>query len=104
VSERAREALEEGPAVKRLMVMASVVMLAANGATSVNPPELGKYWDGLKRICVTGITPELTRLYNDAVRAMNTVGQGGGRSSNFAGVRTPEHAYGDCFQSPGLPR
>jgi hypothetical protein len=90
--------------VKRILVLTAITVLAANGATPVTPPELAKYWDGLKRICQTGITPELVNRYDDAVRAMNAAGQGGGRNSNFAGVRPPERAYGDCFQSPGLPR
>jgi hypothetical protein len=90
--------------MRRFMVVAAVAALAANGAASVDPPELGRYWEVLKRICLTGITPEVVRLHDEAVRAMNAAGQGGGRNSNFAGVRPPERAYGDCFQSPGLPK
>lgn len=78
------------------------VALAATHTREAVPVEVQRYWKALERICETqGITPELVRAHQEAVKAVDVAQYGGGRRSNFWGVRTPEHAYLDCFQADG---
>ena len=50
------------------------------------------------------VTPELVRLYQEAVKAMEASRNGYGQGSNFYGVRDPYLAYNDCLQAPSRPR
>jgi hypothetical protein len=61
-----------------------------------------QYRQSLRTICDTGVTAEIRRRYDEAVRAAEAARHGGGRQSNFWGPRHPEAAYNDCFQSPGF--
>jgi len=47
------------------------------------------------------VTPEVTRLYEAAVREMDEAGYGYGRSSNFAGVKPPRAAWVECAENGG---
>lgn len=78
------------------------VALAASHTGEAVPVEAQRYLQALERICETQvITPELVRLHQEAVKAVDATKYGGGRGSNFWGVRTPQHAYIDCFQAGG---
>lgn len=65
------------------------------------PVEAQRYLKALERVCDDRVTPELVRLHQEAVKALDAAKYGGGRNSNFWGVRTPEHAWQDCFQAGG---
>lgn len=62
--------------------------------------ELQRYYETLVDICRTGVTPEISRAYGAAASAVDRAGYGGGRDSNFFGLKTPEQAWLDCFQAP----
>lgn len=95
-----------------LPVLGLAMVLAATDAqpalaadtTGTLPGEVWRYLQVLERVCETRVTPELVRLHQEAVKAFDTAKYGGGRDSNFFGVRTPEHAYVDCFQADGEVR
>jgi hypothetical protein len=55
-------------------------------------------------VCQRQVTPELVRLYQEAVKAMEASRNGYGQGSNFYGVRDPYLAYNDCLQAPSRPR
>ena len=47
----------------------------------------------------------MIRLYQEALKEMQTTRYGQGQDSNFFGLRSPERAYNDCVQAPGaVPR
>ena len=78
------------------------VALAASHTEGAVPVEVQRYWKALEPICETQvITPELVRLHQEAVKAVDAAQYGGGRGSNFWGLKTPEHAYLECFQAGG---
>jgi len=79
-----------------------VVALAGPGhAQDFRSIELQRYYQAVDQICQTGITPELVKRYEAAVRAVEQARYGGGRDGNFFGVSSPESLYNRCFQSPG---
>jgi hypothetical protein len=66
-----------------------------------------RYYRLLQHVCWTGVTPELLRLHERIVRAMDTARYGGGRDGNFVGVTRPEHAWAECrdpFRPGGFGR
>lgn len=85
-----------------LAAAASTGALAASHTAGEVPVEVQRYLQGLEQVCETrGITPELVRLHQEATKALDAAKYGRGRGSNFWGLRTPEHAYHDCFQADG---
>lgn len=75
--------------------------VAAAQTAGALPAEVQRYLKALEQVCDTRVTPELVRLHQEAVRAADAAKYGGGRNSNFWGLRTPEHAWLDCFQADG---
>lgn len=63
---------------------------------------LQRYYKAIEDICRTGVTPDLVQLYEEARQAVEAAGFGGGRDNNFWGVKPPDRAHNDCFQSPGF--
>ena len=47
------------------------------------------------------VTPDVTRLYDAAVREMEEAGYGYGRNSNFASVKPPRAAWVECAENGG---
>jgi len=85
------------------------VMVAGTLAAGTALPALAQpqtrmvaYQRALERVCQTKVTPELIRLYQDALKEIETTRYGHGRDSNFFGLRAPERAYNDCFQGTGV--
>jgi hypothetical protein len=87
----------------------SVLGLAAALVASV-PPDAGAqgavqaYQRALAHVCQRQVTPELVRLYQEALKEMEASRSGYGRDSNFRGLRDPPLAYNDCLQAPSMPR
>jgi hypothetical protein len=61
-----------------------------------------RYREALRRVCHTGVTPEIRQRCDEAVRTAQNAQYGAGRQANFWGPRHPEAAYLDCFQSPSF--
>ncbi|MBI4611939.1 MAG: hypothetical protein HY726_23360 [Candidatus Rokubacteria bacterium] len=88
--------------MKTIVVLTlTLLALVAVGPAWAFQGELEAYWRSLKDVCDTGVTPEMTRRYQAAVKAADTAGYGGGRASNFWAPKNPETAYLDCFQAGG---
>jgi len=87
----------------RLLAACALVLLTTGSASPAPAfqPELRRYYDLLRNVCLTGVTPQITAAYEQARVAVERAQYGSGREGNFWGVRTPEHFYQDCFQSPG---
>ncbi len=84
---------------QRLVVGLALLLLVASGAEAAAfEDELKAYQQILARVCVTGVTRELERLYQAALRAVEAAQSAGQIPRSFAGVRSPERAYLDCFQ------
>jgi hypothetical protein len=83
------------------LVVLGLALLAPAADALAFQAELQRYYRALDQICRTGVTPEVTRFYEEARRAVDAAKYGGGRDNNFWGVKTPEQAYNECFQSPG---
>jgi AICAR transformylase/IMP cyclohydrolase PurH len=63
------------------------------------------YQRAIAQVCQKKVTAEMTRLYQEALKEMQTTRYGQGQESNFFGLRSPERAYNDCIQAPGtVPR
>ena len=75
------------------------VLSAADAQSAVQA-----YQRALAQVCQRQVTPELVRLYQEALKEMEASGKGYGRDSNFHGLRDPYLAYNDCWQMPSLPR
>lgn len=65
---------------------------------------LQQYRRSLEKVCDTGVTPELVRLYEAAVKAADQAKYGRGRGSNFWGPKNPTHAWLDCIQADGVQK
>ncbi len=89
--------------MRRTAVLAvlGLALLATAGRALAFRAELQRYYRAIEQICRTGVTPEVTKLYEDARRAVDEAKYGGGRDGNFFGVKTPEQARDECFQAPG---
>lgn len=83
------------------LALASLLLVLAASTAAADEDAVAAYRRAIDRICYTGVTPELERLHAAAVKALDAAGYGGGRGSNFGGMRTPEQAYLDCVQAPG---
>ena len=84
-----------------------LVLVAASGdalALQNEPfqPALQRYYRAIEDICRTGVTTDIVGRYEDARQAVEAAGYGGGRDNNFWGVKAPDQAYTECFQSPGF--
>ncbi len=73
-------------------------LLAAAVPASAFEAELEAYRQTVRGICRTGVTAEITRLYGEAVKAVDLARAASRVPANFAGPRPPEVAYLDCFQ------
>jgi hypothetical protein len=62
------------------------------------------YQRALAEVCQRQVTPELLRLYQQALKEIDATGRGYGRDSNFHGLKDPQRAYSDCLQAPSMPR
>ncbi|HEY7653618.1 MAG TPA: hypothetical protein VIG07_12415 [Methylomirabilota bacterium] len=79
--------------------------LVASGLSEVDAQgAVQAYQRALAQVCQRQVTPELVRLYQEALKEMDASGSGYGRDSNFHGLRDPYLAYNDCFQAPSIPR
>lgn len=74
----------------------AIVMVAVPGAAQER--ELRAYRQALDRICITGVTPEIGRLYEAAVVAVDAAKRAARLPSNFGSPRPPDLAYSDCYQ------
>ena len=100
-----RRANREGLTVSRRLRATWVcigLLFAAVGPTMAVPTELQEYYESMKDICRSGVTPQMTAAWSRAQHALDTARYGGGRDgTNFAGIRSPADTWLDCFQSPG---
>jgi hypothetical protein len=88
-----------------VMVAGVLVAGTAPPARAQQQTRVVAYQRALAQVCQTKVTPEVIRLYQDALKEMETTRYGHGRDSNFFGLRAPERAYNDCFQGTGvMPR
>jgi hypothetical protein len=79
-----------------------IAMLFAAAGPATTFPEVQAYYDSLKDICRTGVTPPMTAAWGRAQQALDAARYGGGRDGeNFAGIKSPADAWLECFQSPG---
>lgn len=63
------------------------------------------YQRAIAQVCQKKVTPEMIRLYQEALKELQTTRYGQGQDSNFFGLRSPERAYSDCVQAPtAVPR
>jgi hypothetical protein len=90
-------------------VLAATMMTALFGAmlpsATVAQEAVLAYQRAVAQVCQKKVTPETIRLYQEALKEMQTTRYGQGQDSNFFGLRSPERAYNDCLQAPGtLPR
>ncbi len=74
----------------------AILMVAVPGAAQER--ELRAYRQALDRICVTGVTPEIVRLYEAAVTAVDAAKRAPRQPSNVGSPRPPDLAYEDCYQ------
>lgn len=77
-----------------------MALVLAAGPTGAFPAEVSEYYASMKDICRTGVTPAMTAAYERARRALEQA-RAAGPPGDFAGLKTPEHTWLDCFQSPG---
>ena len=78
------------------------VLLAGAGPTIAFQTEIQRYYESMKDICRTGVTPQMTAAWGQASQAIEAARYGGGRDgNNFAGIKSPTDTWLDCFQSPG---
>jgi hypothetical protein len=88
--------------VRLLALGALVLCLLAPAAPGLAfQAELARYYHAVRNICQTGITPDILTAYEQARRALERARYGGGRDSNFWGLKEPEGFWLDCLQSPG---
>lgn len=88
-----------------VMVAGVLVAGTALPARAQQQPHVVAYQRALAQVCQTKVTPEVIRLYQDALKEMESTRYGHGRDSNFFGLRAPDRAYNDCFQGTGvMPR
>jgi hypothetical protein len=87
----------------RLRTLCALValQLAGIGPAEALQAELTRYYDSVKHVCTTGVTPEMTAAYEVARQALERARQAGALAGNFAGVKAPPEAWLDCLQAPG---
>jgi hypothetical protein len=82
-------------------ILLGVFAVTASTPVAAFQKEMERYQHAINpKICVTGISPEVVRLYDDAVDALQKARQGLGHEANFFGPMSPEAAFANCFQSP----
>lgn len=82
-------------------VCIAVLGATASPATALQT-EVQEYYDSMKEICRTGVTPPMTAAWQRAQQALDAARYGAGRDRyNFAGIKNPADAWLECFQSPG---
>ncbi len=91
-----------------MRILLTVAVMTAALAVPVSPAaalddDVQKYRRAVAELSSRQVTPELIRLYEAAVKAMDDKGVGFGRNSNFAGLRPPELAWEECIQPPAPP-
>ena len=86
------------------IAIAAVLVTVLPSATVAQDAMLA-YQRAVAEVCQKKVTPEMIRLYQEALKEMQTTRYGQGQDSNFFGLRSPERAYNDCVQAPGtVPR
>jgi hypothetical protein len=85
----------------RTLCALGAFQLVAVGPTEAFQAELASYYESMKHICSTGVTPEITSAYERARRAVERARAAGALGGNFAGVKSPADTWLDCMQSPG---
>ena len=83
---------------------AAAVLLVASPSAAVSQGAVLAYQRAVAQVCQKKVTPEMIRLYQEALKEMATTRYGQGRDSNFFGLRAPELAYNDCVQAPSTVR
>ncbi|MBI4635967.1 MAG: hypothetical protein HY727_06410 [Candidatus Rokubacteria bacterium] len=79
----------------------ALVLVSASPARAYEA-EAQAYVKALESICTTGVTPEVKKLYEAYVKAVDLAEYGRGRGSNFGGPKDPEHAHHECVQAPSF--
>ncbi len=107
------------------LVLLGAVVLLPEGWGSAAEPETRTYQLALERICVTGVTPEVTTAYEQAVlaqardakvveytalhqftgqpvryRQATPVAESTPHGTAFSGPKLPEGALAECVQNP----
>jgi hypothetical protein len=87
-----------------LLVTMTAALVAAAPPAAMAEDARQAYLRELAHVCKRQVTPELVRLYQEAVKAAEASRNAYGQNSNFHGIRDPYMAYSDCVQGPGMPR
>lgn len=83
-------------------ILLGVFAVTASTPVAAFQKELERYQQAINpKICVTGITPEIVRLYEDAVDALEKARYGAGSESNFFRAMLPEIAWANCISAGG---
>jgi hypothetical protein len=86
---------------RRLRALGAVALLAAATPVAAAQDAVMAYQRAIAHVCEKKVTPEMVRLYQEALKEMEAARAGYGRDSNFFGLRDPERAYLDCWQGTG---
>jgi len=88
-----------------LGIVMAVLLGAVPASAAAAQEAVLAYQRAIAQVCQKKVTAEMTRLYQEALKEMQTTRYGQGQESNFFGLRSPERAYNDCIQAPGtVPR
>jgi hypothetical protein len=86
----------------RALGVCIAVLIATAGPARALQTEIQQYYDAMTDVCRTGVTPPMMAAWERAQQALDAARDGGGQGGvNFAGIKRPDHAWLDCFQSPG---
>lgn len=89
--------------MRRLCTLAATALLFAAVQSAAGVQEaVQAYQRAVAQVCEKKVTLEMVRLYQEALKEMETTRYGQGRDSNFFGLRTSERTYNDCLQTPGV--
>jgi hypothetical protein len=83
-------------------LVATALLFTAHPSAAGVQEAVQAYQRAVALVCEKNVTPEMVRLYQAALKEMETARYGQGRDSNFFGLRTPERAHSDCLQTPGV--
>ena len=87
---------------RRAIGVCIAVLWATAGPAMAVQTEVQAYYDSMREICRTGVTPPMTAAWRRAQQALDAARYGAGRDGqNFAGIKNPVDAWLECFQSPG---
>jgi hypothetical protein len=73
-------------------LVAGAVLAGTVAPTPAFQAELAAYREALSRVCSTGVTPELLRLYETTLRTVQAAQPAPG-PTNFAGPLSPDRVY-----------